>query len=100
MAAGAPWSGAGAGNRPELTAFQLEVATSPPRDALEAAAREQGWSTERIHDSDTFCRLVIRSAGGGVVVDLAMNAPPDFPASVIAAELRAFYATWRSELSA
>ena len=31
------------------------------RDALEAAARERGWVTERIHDSDTFCRLVIRS---------------------------------------
>ena len=26
------------------------------RDALEAAARERGWRTERIHDSDTFCR--------------------------------------------
>ena len=30
------------------------------RDALEAAARKQGWATERIHDSDTFCRLVLR----------------------------------------
>ena len=27
------------------------------RDALEAAAREQGWATERIHDSDTFSGL-------------------------------------------
>jgi hypothetical protein len=26
------------------------------RDALEAAARRRGWSTQRIHDSDTFCR--------------------------------------------
>ena len=24
------------------------------RDALEAAARERGWATERIHDSGTF----------------------------------------------
>jgi len=24
------------------------------RDALEAAARQRGWITERIHDSDTF----------------------------------------------
>ena len=32
------------------------------RDALEAAARQRGWITERIHDSDTFCRMVIRSA--------------------------------------
>lgn len=52
------------------------------RDALEAAARRQGWNTERIHDSDTFCRIVIRSADAGVLIDLAVNAPPDLPASV------------------
>ena len=51
------------------------------RDALEAAARQRGWTTERIHDSDTFCRMVIRSADAGVLVDLAVNAPPDLPAS-------------------
>ena len=51
------------------------------RDALEAAARQRGWSTERIHDSDTFCRMVIRSADNGVLIDLAVNAPPDLPAS-------------------
>ena len=51
------------------------------RDALEAAARKQGWTTERIHDSDTFCRMVIRSADDRVLVDLAVNAPPDLPAS-------------------
>jgi hypothetical protein len=32
------------------------------RDALEAVARQRGWTTERIHDSDTFCRLVIHAA--------------------------------------
>jgi hypothetical protein len=52
------------------------------RDALEEATRERGWSTERIHDSDTFCRLVIRGDHGTVLVDLAVNAPPDFPPSV------------------
>lgn len=51
------------------------------RDALEAAARQRGWSTQRIHDSDTFCRMVIRSADAGVLVDLAVNAPPDLPPS-------------------
>jgi hypothetical protein len=55
------------------------------RDALEAAAREQGWATERIHDSDTFCRLVIRSGTAEVVTDLAVDTPPDFPASYTAA---------------
>jgi predicted nucleotidyltransferase component of viral defense system len=51
------------------------------RDALEAAARQRGWTAERIHDSDTFCRIVIRSADAGVLIDLAVNAPPDLPAS-------------------
>jgi hypothetical protein len=51
------------------------------RDALEAAARKRGWATERIHDSDTFCRLVIRSDAAEVVTDLAVDTPPDFPAS-------------------
>jgi hypothetical protein len=36
---------------------------------------------QRIHDSDTFCRLVIRSADAGVLVDMAVPAPPDLPAS-------------------
>jgi predicted nucleotidyltransferase component of viral defense system len=51
------------------------------RDALEAAANQHGWSVQRIHDSVTFCRMVIRSADAGVLVDLAVNAPPDLPAS-------------------
>jgi predicted nucleotidyltransferase component of viral defense system len=51
------------------------------RDALEAAARQRGWTAERIHDGDTFCRMVIRSADAGVLIDLAVNAPPDLPAS-------------------
>jgi hypothetical protein len=55
------------------------------RDALEAAARQRGWSAQRIHDSDTFCRMVIRGADAGVLVDLAVNAPPDLPASATAA---------------
>jgi predicted nucleotidyltransferase component of viral defense system len=51
------------------------------RDALEAAAGQRSWSTQRIHGSDTFCRMVIRSANAEVLVDLAVNAPPDLPAS-------------------
>ncbi len=43
--------------------------------------QQQGWITERIHDSGTFCRMVIRSADSGVLIDLAVNAPPDLPAS-------------------
>jgi predicted nucleotidyltransferase component of viral defense system len=51
------------------------------RDALEAAVSQHGWSVQRIHDSDAFCRMVIRSADAGVLVDLAVNEPPHLPAS-------------------
>jgi len=51
------------------------------RDALETAVRRRGWSIERIHDGDPFCRLLIQSTIGEVLVDLAVNAPPDLPAS-------------------
>jgi Nucleotidyl transferase AbiEii toxin, Type IV TA system len=92
-----------ADSEPGLSAFQLELLaqhltarptegldffTAPERgyvldarDALEAAASQRGWSVQRIHDSDTFCRIVIRSIDAGVLVDLAVNAPPDLPAS-------------------
>jgi Nucleotidyl transferase AbiEii toxin, Type IV TA system len=66
----------------------LDFFTAPERghvpaahDALEAAARQRGWNTERIHDSDTFCRMGVRSADAGVLIDLAVNAPPDLPPS-------------------
>lgn len=66
----------------------LDFFTSPERgqvptarDALETAAHQRGWATQRIHESDAFCRIVIRSADAGVLVDLAVNAPPDLPAS-------------------
>ena len=51
------------------------------RDALETAARQRGWTAERIHDSGIFCRMIIRSADNAVLIDLAVNPPPDLPAS-------------------
>jgi hypothetical protein len=59
-------------------------ARRPTEDKVEAA-RQRGWTAERIHDSDTFCRVVIRSADAGVLVDLAVNPPPDLPASAACA---------------
>src|SRR5215467_3973358 len=40
------------------------------RDARETAAHQRGWTTHRIHESDTFCRTAIRSADAGILVDL------------------------------
>jgi hypothetical protein len=52
------------------------------RDELEAAVRQRGWSVERIQDSNTFCRLIIRSDTAEMLADLAVDAPPDHPGSV------------------
>jgi hypothetical protein len=52
------------------------------RDELEAAARQRGWSVERIQDSDTFCRLAIRSGTAEMLADLAVDALADHPGSV------------------
>lgn len=51
------------------------------RDEIETDARNRGWTTQLIHDSDTFCRMVVRSPEAAVLIDLAVNAPPDLPAS-------------------
>ncbi len=95
MAAGIPGAGGAALLAQHLMARpaeDLDFFAAPERgrvpaarDAPEAAARDRGWSTERIHDGDTFCRLIIRGDHGGVLADLAVNAPPDLPASVTAA---------------
>jgi hypothetical protein len=45
-------------------------------DALEAACRERGWTTQRMQDSETFRRLVVRSGDDELLVDLAVDSPP------------------------
>lgn len=52
------------------------------RDELEAAAWQRGWSVERIQDTQTFCRLIIRRGTDEMLADLAVDAPPDLPGSV------------------
>jgi hypothetical protein len=52
------------------------------RDGLEDAARDRGWRTERIEDSATFCRMIIRSDTGELLTDLAVDSPPGQPRSV------------------
>ena len=83
------------------------------RDALEAAARERGRFAQRIHDSDTFCRMVLLAraaqidAGFDATVLASVFATLDrftddeIPVSggTSTAELRTFYVTWRSELA-
>ena len=47
------------------------------RDALEAAASQRGWYARRIHDSDTFCRIVSELPVRSDDLDLTIRQPPD-----------------------
>jgi hypothetical protein len=50
------------------------------RDAFEAAARDRGWTVERIRDAATFCRLIVHGEEH-LLVDLALDSPPTTPPS-------------------
>ena len=51
------------------------------RDAFENLARKRGWLVRRIRDTDTFCRLVVSSDDEELLVDLALDSPPNLPPS-------------------
>jgi hypothetical protein len=42
------------------------------RDELERASAARGWQTKRVHDGETFCRLIVQGPED-VLVDLAMD---------------------------
>ena len=50
------------------------------RDEFEALIAAQGWVTERITDTATFCRLIIHGTED-LLVDLALDSPPGHPAT-------------------
>lgn len=64
----------------------LDFFTRPPgdvtlaRDELEALIATQGWLSERIADTTTFCRLIIHGPED-LLVDLALDSPPGHPAT-------------------
>ena len=66
----------------DLDLFTRVGASSVPeaRDAFEAAARNRGWTVERIRDTDTFCRLIVHG-DDDLLVDLALDSPPTMPPS-------------------
>lgn len=51
-------------------------AVSEARDAIERLAERRGWTTERIQDAPTFCRLQITGMDDQLIVDLAIDSPP------------------------
>jgi hypothetical protein len=52
------------------------------RQEFEIAAAQQKWSVERIQQTETFARLLVRRGDDDLLVDLAWDAPPGRPASV------------------
>jgi Nucleotidyl transferase AbiEii toxin, Type IV TA system len=50
------------------------------RDELEALIVTQGWVSDRITDTATFCRLIIHGPDD-LLVDLAVDSPPGHPAT-------------------
>lgn len=51
---------------------------TPARDAFLDTVERRGWSVTVIHDSPSFCRLVV-SGPDDVLVDLAIDSPPTAP---------------------
>jgi hypothetical protein len=84
LAGGAALAAQNLTSRPthDLDLFTRAGASTVPeaRDAFEAAARSRGWTTERIRDAETFCRLVVHG-DDDLLVDLALDSPPTMPPS-------------------
>lgn len=80
LAGGAALLALGLSSRPtqdiDLFSSDFEVGVRAAADTLEAVVRAHGWLVERIHDSSTFRRLVLRIADDELVVDFAVDSPP------------------------
>lgn len=80
LAGGAALVATGLTDRPtndiDLFGADLAQGIAPPADALEAACVEHGWTIERVRDTATFRRLIVRRAADELLVDLAIDSPP------------------------
>lgn len=80
LAGGAALVATGLTERPtqDVDLFGTDAATgiTTAADALEHACTDRGWTTERIRDTATFRRLVVRTPGDELLVDLAIDSPP------------------------
>jgi hypothetical protein len=85
LAGGAALAAQGLTARPTQ---DLDLFTAPQRGtvseacaAFEHAAVERGWGVRRVRDGATFVRLVVTGLVESVVVDLAVDAAPQRPAT-------------------
>jgi hypothetical protein len=79
LAGGAGLVAVGLSERPteDIDLFAPEASIPAAGEALEIAAKARGWSVERVHDADTFRRVVIQmDEGSGTMVDLAQDSGP------------------------
>ena len=78
LAGGAGLIAVGLSERPteDIDLFAPEASVRAAGDALEIASSSKGWSVERVHDADTFRRLIIHLDGEEeTMVDLAQHPP-------------------------
>lgn len=80
LAGGAALIASGLSDRPtkdvDLFGSDMAVGITSAADALEAACIGRGWTIDRIQDSPTFRRLVVRTSHDELLVDLAVDSPP------------------------
>lgn len=83
VAGGAALLALGLINRPTQ---DLDLFTHPPVESVTAAKESflvsiahRGWGARLVHDSPTFCRLVVVDKDDEVLVDLAIDSPPNSP---------------------
>lgn len=86
LAGGAGLSAQGMTARPTE---DLDLFTAPGAGAVQSAAqalsdaaRARGWDVERIRDANTFVRLRIDGSSDALLVDLALDAAPQRPATM------------------
>lgn len=86
LAGGAALIATGLSTRPtddlDLFGSDLTHGVSDAADALEAASLLRGWGIERIRDTTTFRRLVVRTETTDLLVDLAIDSPPLGPPTI------------------
>lgn len=80
LAGGAALVASGLTERPtqdvDLFGSDMAMGIASAADALEAACTDRGWTIERIRDTSTFRRLVVRSPDDELLVDVAVDSPP------------------------
>ena len=63
----------------DLFASSPVASVDEAKAALVRALGRREYEVEAIHDSPTFCRLVVTARGDSVLVDLAIDSPPASP---------------------